>query len=471
MERIKHSYCLRAIALAWLALIIVSPSCLSDEVVNHDDERGYIVMSLNNAKTKGTREGALFSDDAEKTISKVRVFVFHGLALEVNRLFVAGNENFSNPFRVEVATGIKDVYVVANESDALTATLSGVKSRDDLKKVMTDEINAPVSLPLPMVGELKRVTVDKPKSSGEPHNMVKIELTRIVAKIKINFKKSNDEDVKITAIRLISNAAKSSLLPSSPAPIATTYWDYTKHFDTPINLTTDFKPMGETIYLYENMTGGDKTHATRMEVDALFNNIITTYRVYINETVTSPGSQSPGNPTSSEVTGVTDHPYCIKRGYQYNINGTIGKVGDIDGLLLQCSVLPWNLIETEQTFDETPISVTTTPKFTSVDGHETSKAKPFSFEFTLTDGPENATWDATLDNGLEFGFDIVENTHGKIGETKTITIKPLKSFNSNITRTTNFYITVTNPANGIKEKVKLVQDSDETYITIKQVKS
>lgn len=470
MKKVKYLYCLQAIAYALLLIFSLS-SCFSDDLVKQTEERGLIIMKLDGMQTRAAGD-PLFADDQETEITKVRIFVFAGSALEVNQLFEAGNTTFNNPFVLDVVTGNKDVYVVANENPTLKTALDAVTTRASLFAVLADEINSPIELPLlSMTGSALNVPVIA-QDDPNVRNEALVSLTRVAAKISLNFRKDTDADVTITKVSLLSNAGKTTLFSAPPATAVSpqTYWDFTRDLNTPLQLQTTYSAVDEIgdIYVYENLTEGNKANATQLEVEALFNNIPAKYTVYINENISTPGN--PGGPNSS-VTTPDDHLYQIKRNHEYKLNGTIKKLGEVDGLLLQVRILPWELIETEQTFDEVPPVINIIPEFTTVEGNTTSIANPLEFEFSLTDGPEGATWEATLDNGLEFGFEDIAQTFGEIGDSKTITIKPLKPFSSTITRTTHFYITVTNPNNGEKQKIPLVEGSNETQILITQVEN
>lgn len=174
----------------------------------------------------------------------------------------------------------------------------------------------------------------------------------------------------------------------------------------------------ENIYVYENLTGGDKTNATGLEIEALYNGAPTKYRVYINEHVPSL---------------VNDHPYEIKRNYAYVLTGTIKSMGKIDGLTLTTNVLPWEKVSSEIRFDwDFEIEPYPTP------GNKTftvnSPADEIQFTFKLTN-PIDAVWIANLTNP-DF---TITNHRGVTDETVTITIKAKKE-QSTAERIAEFYI-------------------------------
>lgn len=342
-REIKYPYKAQVIILMTV-IISMFTSCLSDNFPVNEGEPGLIVMSLDGVENRG---GVLFTNDSE--ITKVRIFVFVNDALEINRLFTAGEDSFNNPFVLEVSTGKKDIYVVANETTELSSDLSAITNRTDLKNlVIPNEITAPLTLPLTMAGEVLDVQVVNPKPGT---NSVSVQLTRIAAKISLKFKKENAaDDVKITKVSLLSNTGKTTLYPVPPATatFTQTFWDWVHPLATPLDVAVSETVIDghESIYVYENLTADatDKTHATRLEIEALFNNIPTTYRVYVNETVTAPGNGTPGDPNSSTL-DVADHLYKIKRNHHYVITGTIKNPGEFNGLEIIYQIMPWIVVE------------------------------------------------------------------------------------------------------------------------------
>lgn len=443
----KTKYHIFFLVLAAIALF--ATACNNDDLTNDKGDPAVISLTLNNVQTRG---GDLFAGDA--LITKVRIYVFNGNYVDAMRVYDSGTDEFTNPFRIKTTTGAKTVYVVANEPAGMTAALNGITTLSALQALITPETNAPLSVPLTMVGS-ENVIV-KPSNT-----QVTVPITRLATMLNLTVKKgeSTTDEIILKGVRLFRIPAKSALIEGQPVT-GQNYWNYTYTLPTPTPLTTDgievWTPTSNTMYLYENPGSVADTlnRATYIIIDAVYNGVNTRYSAYLND----------------DKSDAVDHNYSIKRNHQYNLTATITKVGEIDGLLLQIKVLPWELIESTQTFDETPPVINPIEGLT-VDNNTTSIANPLTFNFTLTDGPQGAVWEATLDNGLEFGFEDIANTKGTLGEEKTITIKPLKPFNASVERTTHFYITVTDPANGIKQKIPLVQGSDATQILITQVEN
>jgi len=409
------------LTLLWIAI----PSCLHDNFP--EEEPGIIVVSLDGVSTRAA--GDLITDD-DATIDKVRIFVFVGGLLEKNILFISGNDNFTNPFVLEVATGIKDVYVVANESDLLTPVLGAINSKSGLMAVMADQISSPLAPPLLMTGSASSTQVEV--KSDPDRNKATVTLTRVAAKISLSFKKNTDANVNITQVSLLNNTGKTPIWEGEAIVGAQSYWNLEYPYTQTIPLTDNAQPIG-TFYLYENLTGGNKENATQLEVEALYNNIPTRYRVYINENVSSAGKA--GDPSSS-ITNPADHLYSIKRNYAYQLTGTIVNMGEFEGLTLTTNVLPWQKLSSEVVFDRTwEISPTPTPenRIYIVGGEG-----KVSFTFKLTN-PIDASWIANLSNPTD--FELVAPYQGKTDEEVIITVRAKESPGAE-ERTTEFYINV-----------------------------
>ena len=335
MKKIKYPYCLQ-VFITLVALMATLSSCLSDELVQ-DEERGLIIMSLDGIKTRAAGD-PLFAGDEE--ITKVRIFVFINETLEVNRLFTAGETSFNNPFVLDVVTGPKDVYVVANENAELTSVLNGITTKAALKSVpIPGGITTPLSLPLMMTGKALNVQVVNPKPGT---NEVTVLLTRAAAKINLELLKNTPNGVTIKKVSLKSNAGKSTLWESSTPVTGQSYYNYTV---TP-------KLVLPPVYVYENLvTAPDNegnTNATLLEVEAIYDDgtvpggIPTLYTVYLNENVTQPAPVA-GEPYNSESSDDPQYFYKLRRGYEYKLTGTIVDLGAFTLLNTKVKVLPWTV--------------------------------------------------------------------------------------------------------------------------------
>src|SRR5690554_1038173 len=161
MKYKKNTYFRQVITIITLCLTVLM-SCFHDDALEMCEEKGLIILNLgvDGMSTRAAGDQLIAGDEA---ITKVRIFVFVGDALEVNRLYSIGESQFNNPFVLEVATGLKDIYVVANESGALSTELASVYSKSELTGIMSEtisEITGPLDLPLVMTGSSTGVSVE-----------------------------------------------------------------------------------------------------------------------------------------------------------------------------------------------------------------------------------------------------------------------------------------------------------------------
>src|SRR5690554_4385715 len=277
MKYIKHTYFRHVITIIALCLTVLM-SCFHDDALEMCEEKGLIVVNLamDGLNTRAAGDQLFTGDEA---ITKVRIFVFTGDILETNQLFISGETQFNNPFVLEVATGTKDIYVVANETSGLTTKLSSVLTKSELLDIIAETISDPLSLPLVMTGSQTGVTVDVVEEPNR--NTANVILTRVAAKISLQFKKDTDADVLIIKVSLLNNSGETTIWDNGVLNNGVNNWNWNHNLSTPLILGST--PSGiegqENIYLYENLTNGDKTKATQLEVEALYNGVPTKYRV------------------------------------------------------------------------------------------------------------------------------------------------------------------------------------------------
>lgn len=418
-----------------IALLIMTAACISDEVTSYQDKgKGLIIMSLHNIQSR-TPGNPLFLGDEQ--VTKVRIFVFTDDVLEKNRLFVSGENSFVNPFVMTVTTGIKDLYVVANETETLTTKLMSVTTREQLEEILADEINSPLAQPIVMTGKVSGVEVVKTPNATQ--NKVDINLSRIAAQIKLKIKKginvSEGVDIILQSVHLCRCTSKEKLMNTDAEITGQKYWKYTYTGTGPINVSTegiDIWTSAEPLYLYENIGSKSDTadRAPYLVVDALYNGVQTHYIAYINDESATLANG-----------GQLDHCYSLKRNYLYDLTAIIDNIGTFDGLILSTYVQPWCRLKTEWLFDW----VYTLKPYPSYGNHIFNIENPtdaISFKFKL-DNPVGATWNAQLSNPLDFKFsdDNGAVSSGGLGTEYTISIKPVNPQGVNL-RTTEFYITV-----------------------------
>lgn len=408
-----------------IALLWTMSSCVFDDYP--EDQSGIIIVSLDGISTRALNEVTI----SEEKIEKIRIFVFVGPALEKNEVFAQGDDDFINPFRLDVAVGSKEVYVVANENTALTPLLEGVNSKTDLLAILANEIDTQLSTPLLMTGIATNVQIIS-MPDNQP-NTLTIKLNRVAAKIDLRFKKDTDAEVKITKVSLLNNTKKSTLWEGSTTIENQSYWDHSEEFPLFLTLTTASTAL-DPIYVYENIGDGSKENAVQLEVEALYNQIPTKYRVYINENVST--LDNPGDPSSS-VTDPSDHLYSIKRNHSYIVSGTIINIGEFDGLRVSSLVLPWSKLTSDLLIERT-YTITPTPTDINYSYNTNSEGK-VSFTFKLTN-PIDASWTANLSNPTDFEF--VGVYQGNTDDEVTLVIKARNIVAGTEPRTTELYINV-----------------------------
>lgn len=376
-----------------------------------------------------TMRGDVLFTEQDQQISKVRVLIFNAAGgIDAQKLFIANTDEFANPFHMEAHVGNKNVYVIANEPDALKAQLDLVVFESDLMALTLPEVGATIAAPLTMVGEVKNITL-----VANTANQTTVALNRVVAKITLDLKQATDEEaeVKILSASIDRLPKHSTLFPKDGWALSDS-WTYTKKEKVKLtNKATEFTPYiaDNTLYVYENLGSAQNStsRAPRLTVTALYNGIETTYHAYVND----------------KATGAEKH-YYLERNHHYKLQGIITKLGEFSALLLSTKVLPWNVEELEKNFLE--------PKATSIDAkivntdNVITKDKPLTFKVKIK-ASEGKTWRATVTNGLEFKVEIKQGDNvvaeGKVDETEyTVVVTPLKDPDTTKTRTTELFFTV-----------------------------
>ncbi|WP_436415764.1 fimbrial protein [Petrimonas sp.] len=415
MKTIHHIFFLILAAVG-----LFTTACNTEDLSQDKGDPAVITLSLSNAQT---RAGDLFTD--ESLITKVRIYVFSGNFVDAMQVYTSGTEEFQNPFRIKTTTGPKTVYVVANEPADLTATLNGVTTLTQLQAVVTSETTGSLTTPFTMIGS-ENVTVAYVPDPG-PYTEVTVKLTRLVAKISLTVVKGTTAtaDIILNGVRLYRASKKSALLEGQNVT-GQTYWDHNYTLPTPVTLTatgTNVWYGTSPVYMYENPGSLTDTtgRATYLIIDAVYNNVPTRYRAYIND----------------ENSDATDHKYSIKRNHQYNITAEITNIGEFDGLVLHTNVMPWTYIFSEKKFRPFVLYEATNWVPTPPVATQTESAK-LTFKMLH---PIGGVWKATITNGLDFAFKAGTPTTGTSGIEYTIEVIATKPAGT-AARTTEFYFTI-----------------------------
>lgn len=428
------------IFLLSVVIVFFGSACTNDKITDEECEPAVINVLFDNLKI----EGGEFSSE-ESTVTKVRIYVFSGNRVDAMKIFNSGEETFKSPFRLQTTTGMKTVYVIANEPAALTTSLDAVKTLNALKEI-TDTSKSPLKAPLTMVGS---ASVDV-KYAPDPANnsQVTVELIRIASNLRLQVKKdeSTKADIIMRAVRLLRIPEKSVLIEGEPVS-GQAYWDYTYTGNGATPVTTggvDVWTGATEMYIYENPGSVSDTinRATYLVIDATYNGVDTRYRAYIND----------------DNSDATDHKYSTKRNHQYNIIATINNIGEFDGLTLSTYVTPWSLLKSEWLFER----VFAIKPHPTVDEQIYTALNPDnSITFTfLLHNPVGAKWTAQLSNPFYFEFSNEGSavSRGEVGTEYTISIKPRLPQSAEL-RSTEFYIIVGVDGDGDSVEIPLIKGS------------
>lgn len=373
-------------------------------------------------------------------LNTIRVMVFDKQSgvLETQRYFTSGEQEFQMPFSVEAHKGAKKIYVIANEPNSLTTSLSKVIFEDDLQKLYLPTIEKSIEPPLPMMGMVESTLKKK-----DGKQTVEVLLTRVVAQISLSVQQKIPEgDELILKEAQINHLPKHSMLfsPDRDRHQLGESWTYTITKDVVLRDATT-NQMGlipyipaRTLYVYENL-GTKANHEHRqpqLKLTALYNGVQTTYEAYINE--------EDGNQLS-----VREAYYTIQRNHHYHVDATITKIGDHTTLQLQTKVLPWDKEASEvDLFVPELVSLIPQPEggksVYTIQGEQALELK------VKIKSAQKGIWRASLTNTLDFAFklstgqSIVEGIAN--GESEyTITITPVKPA-GNQPRATDLVFTV-----------------------------
>ena len=331
MKKIKNILYLPMALMMLLMLSLSSCGNLFDEYDEYD-ETGTLILSLKNGATV-TRANGLFQDD--DFVERIRVIVFDGSGVEYNHLFDSSLSDLDNPIRVVLTTGIKSVYVVANEDQTLSSGLQAVTTAAGLEQMMANDIAAsidPTVEPLLMVGKVNNLNL----VTGVNNSIVS--LKRAAAKINIQLKKGTSVPVTISEIKVLNNTGKTSMWEGGPIldSQSQTWWHHSASYSQALT-NTNWSAL--TLYVYENLGNvapNNLSNATQLEIKGTYNGLPATYKAYVNYDVTA-SNPNPGDPNISD-TDPKDHFYNIKRNHVYNVTGTISGLGEFDGITIYTEV-------------------------------------------------------------------------------------------------------------------------------------
>ena len=367
------------LALSALLLTVLS-GCKRSEL-RETLEPATVQLSI---PTMTLRGGQLLVEDLPVQTIRILVFNQTGGALDAQQSFSTPT-NLSDWLRVKAHEGEKDIYVIANESPAMSDALNKIVFKQDLLGMAipeTDPSSVTEPKPIVMIGQ-GTATLTK-----EQTTKTEIALIRSRAKISLNLKQetATDDEIIIRSVS-ISRLPKASMLLTPASYHLGETWVYNKAEKVTLanNATTAYIP-DKTLYTYESLDSDTAGHAPILTIEALYNGVPTTYTAYVND-----------------KTSNANHHYALQRNHHYQLTGTITKIGAHNALLLKTEVLPWD-VETSEKKLEVPKIVSLSPDPTAT--YYVTDTEAAEFKVKISSSSDPSKWRATLTNALDFRFDI-----------------------------------------------------------------
>lgn len=367
------------LALSALLLTVLS-GCQRSEL-RETLEPATVQLSI---PTMTLRGGQLLVEDLPVQTIRVLVFNQTGGALDVQQSFSSPTD-LSDWLRVEAHEGAKEIYVIANESPAMSDALNKIVFKQDLLGMAIPEADPSSETepkPILMIGQ-GTATLTK-----EQTTKTEIALIRSRAKITLDLKQetATDDEIIIRSVS-ISRLPKTSMLLTPASYHLGDTWIYSKAREITLanNATTTYIP-DKTLYTYESLDSDTTGHAPILTIEALYNGVPTTYTAYVND-----------------ETSDSDHHYALQRNHHYQLTGTITKIGAHNALVLQTKVLPWE-VEAREKKLEVPKIVSLSPDPTAT--YYVTDTEATEFKVKISSSSDPSKWRATLTNALDFRFDI-----------------------------------------------------------------
>lgn len=367
--------------LALSALFLTALSGCKRSELRETLEPATVQLSI---PTMTLRGGQLLVEDLPVQTIRILVFNQTGGALDAQQSFSTPT-NLSDWLRVKAHEGEKDIYVIANESPAMSDALNKIVFKQDLLGMAipeTDPSSVTEPKPIVMIGQ-GTATLTK-----EQTTKTEIALIRSRAKITLDLKQetATDDEIIIRSVS-ISRLPKTSMLLTPASYHLGETWVYNKAEKVTLanNATTAYIP-DKTLYTYESLDSDTAGHAPILTIEALYNGVPTTYTAYVND-----------------KTSNANHHYALQRNHHYQLTGTITKIGVHNALLLKTEVLPWD-VETSEKKLENPKIESLTPDPTAT--YYVTDTEAAEFKVKISSSTDPSKWRATLTNALDFQFVI-----------------------------------------------------------------
>ena len=375
--------------LALSALLLTALSGCKRSELRETLESATVQLSI---PTMTLRGGELLVEDLPVQTIRILVFNQAGGALDVQKSFSTPTD-LSDWLRVEAHEGAKDIYVIANESPAMSTALNKVIFKQDLLGMAIpdkDPSSATDPQPILMVGQ-GTATLVKDQNVQAEINLIK---TRAKITLDLLQKTEADDQVIIRSVS-ISRLPKTSMLLTPASYHLGETWIYSKAEKVTLvnNAEATSYIADKTLYTYESLDSDTAGHAPILTIEALYNGVPTTYTAYVND-----------------KTSNANHHYALQRNHHYQLTGTITKIGVHNALLLKTEVLPWD-VETSEKKLEVPKIVSLSPDPTAT--YYVTDTEAAEFKVKISSSSDPSKWRATLTNALDFRFDI---TGGSVRE-------------------------------------------------------
>ena len=375
------------LALSALLLTVLS-GCKRSEL-RETLEPATVQLSIPSMTLRG---GQLLVEDLPVQTIRILVFNKAGGALDAQQSFSTPT-NLSDWLRVKAHEGEKDIYVIANESPAMSDALNKIVFKQDLLGMAipeTDPSSVTDPKPILMIGQGTATLLTNQNVKAE------IDLVKTRAKITLDLKQetATDDEIIIRSVSISRLPKTSMLLTPNPYSLGAT-WIYSKAEKVTLvnNAEATSYIADKTLYTYESLDSDTAGHAPILTIEALYNGVPTTYTAYVND-----------------KTSNANHHYALQRNHHYQLTGTITKIGVHNALLLKTEVLPWD-VETSEKKLEVPKIVSLSPDPTAT--YYVTDTEAAEFKVKISSSSDPSKWRATLTNALDFRFDI---TGGSVRE-------------------------------------------------------
>lgn len=384
------------------------------------------------------------------TISKMRMIVADQASDLIFQNLTTLQENTAGDgFIINVRPGSYRIYLIANETSNMTASLASMKSLQQVRNyvVSSTDYDGYTESNLTLFAENTIKVKENPANTSQ--GLVSIDngatwssyyaanLKRIMAKVSLKLKTTNTgDDIKIVQVWVMHIPKHFYLGNISYSELQTEYQNKqaTLLVPVPYKLTSTTQNLFTDFFIRESrftpVTNRDM--ATYLLVAASFNSVTNLYTIPL-------GTPQGGVPSASIV------DYNIYKGNHYVVDGIINNRGEFDNEFT-VNVLPWNKVSGDLDFtDQVPEFVGSWAGGTNISSGKVyvyyNQYVEYSFELK---SPAGAIWTATLTNGAQFEFDNIGAVSQGItspGHIYKIRIKP-RALQTVPGIKTDFYITV-----------------------------